>query len=370
MAITYITSTERPDDNQTFGGNAACSLLINTVGAATGDLVVVVAQYRGATTIEVSEASGQTWNTLSPLIDAANLCRVQYFWCRWSDENYNGNNPGFFANGVAGSPFTCVGHIFRPTTSTNLWAVDNALASTQYSAPSTPFTVTRTGDTPTNASTVAFVSWHTADSNTWNSLSGTGWATPGTAQYRNLTGSLQSSTYAYKIQSSVAATGSVSKNQATNGGDAGVSAIVSFYEFAASSPISGSSAGTSTVTGNIIGRGRISGVSSGVAVVTSAITGKGRITGLAAGSAIVTASIIAKAHISGQAAGVATAIGVITGKGFISGAAAGISTATLGPDVGNGIIIISASSAINRGLQSTSTIKKTIITPSPIKNLI
>lgn len=348
MAITYITSTERPDDNQTFGGNAACSLLINAVGAATGDLVVVVAQYRGATTIEVSEAGGQSWNTLSPLIDAANLCRVQYFWCRWSDETANGNNPGFFANGVAGSPFTCVGHIFRPTTSTNLWAVNNTLASTQYTAPSTPFTVTRTGVTTTQASAVAFASWHTADSNTWNSLSGTGWATPGTAQYRNATGSLQSSTYAYKIQASTGATGDVSKNQATNGGDAGVTGIVSFYEYAPTSPISGTASGTSTVTSNMKGRAFILGTVSGAATATSTLSGK--------------------ASMIGTATGTSTATSNIFGRGFISGTAAGTSSATLGAGVG--IITIIASSGINSSVQSDSAISNTIASQSLINSLI
>lgn len=231
MAITLISSTARPADNQTFGGNANNNLLINPIGAATGDLVFVIGQYRGATLIEVDETGGQVWNSLTAFIDAANLCQVRIFWCRWSDEAYNGNNPNFFANGISGNPFTCTGHIFRPTTSTKLWAIDTAHTSTQFSAPSSPLTVTRSGVTTTNPSTVTIATWHTADLNTWDTLSGTGWVSMGDAQNRNTTGGGQSSTRAYKIMTSAGATGDVSKNQATNGGDAGVTSIISFYEY-------------------------------------------------------------------------------------------------------------------------------------------
>lgn len=350
MAFTHISTTSRPADNSTFGGNASNALLINANGAATGDLVVVIGQYRGSTTIEVNETGGQTWNTLTAFIDAANLCQVRVFWCRWSDEAANGNNPNFFANGISGNPFTCTGHIFRPSDSGKLIGVDTALTSTQFSAPSSPFTVTRNGITTTNASTVTIASWHTPDLNTWDSLSGTGWNVLGGAQYRNTTGSGQSSTLAYKIMTSAGATGDVSKNQATNGGDAGVSAIISFYEYNATSPISGSAAGSSTAAGAVTGRGVIAGSSTGAGSTSAALIGNGQ--------------------LSGQSASIGVSIGAIIGYGYLSGTAAGTSTATLGADAGTGIIIIAAPSAISNSLQSTSTIHNSIITPSPIKNLI
>lgn len=361
MAITYISSNARPSDNSTFGGNANNSLLINAVGAATGDLVVVIAQYRGATTIVVDETGGQTWNTLTAFIDAGNLCQVRYFWCRWSDETANGNNPNFFANGIAGNPFTCAGFIFRPTTSTNLWGVDVALSSTQFSAPSTPFTVNRTGVTTTNASTVTIASWHTADVNTWNTLSGTGWSSLGDAQNRNATGGGQSATQAYKVMTSASATGDVSKNQATNGGDAGVTGIISFYEYAATSPISGTASGTSAATSALTGKGRIAGLSTGTSTATGGIIGKGRIAGLSAGSATATSNITARANITGQAAGTSTSSSSLRGRGYILGFASGTSTATIRKTVSGNTIKIGLKSEIRTSIKGKSTIKNIVI---------
>lgn len=232
MAITYIASTGRPGDNSTQGGNVTSPLLIAAAGATTGDLVIVIAQYRGNATIQLgAESAGQTWNSLTQFNDTGNLCAVRIFWCRWNTATYNGNDPNFdVVSGSSSIAFATVGHIFRPTTSTNVWAVDNAQANSSYAAPSTPFTVTITGVTPSHASSVAVACWFSEDDNTWGSLSGTGWNVAGDAQYRNTTGSDMSSSYAYKIQSSAAATGNVSKNQATLGGDAGATCIVSFYE--------------------------------------------------------------------------------------------------------------------------------------------
>lgn len=232
MAITYIASTGRPGDNSTQGGNVTSPLLIAAAGATTGDLIIVIAQYRGNATIQLgAESAGQTWNSLTQFNDTGNLCAVRIFWCRWNTATYNGNDPNFdVVSGSSSIAFATVGHIFRPTTSTNTWAVDNAQSSASYSAPSTPFTVTITGVTPSHASSVAVACWFSEDDNTWGSLSGTGWNVAGDAQYRNTTGSDMSSSYAYKIQSSAAATGNVSKNQATLGGDAGATCIVSFYE--------------------------------------------------------------------------------------------------------------------------------------------
>jgi hypothetical protein len=238
MAITYISSTDRPGDNSTQGGNVSSNLLISAAGALTGDLVLVCSHYRGNATLTLGpESAGMTWNSLTQFNDTGNLCAVRWFWCRWNTAIYNGNNPNFdVTSGSSAIAFSTVGHIFRPTTSGNLWAVDNAQASTSYAAPLTPFTVTITGITPANANTVAIAGWFSEDDNTWNSLSGTGWNVAGDPQYRNTTGNDMSSSYAYKIQTSAAATGNVSKNQAALGGDAGATSIVSFYEYSSSIP--------------------------------------------------------------------------------------------------------------------------------------
>jgi hypothetical protein len=239
MAITFIQEVSRPGDNNTLGGSVASPL--GLAGAAiTGDLITVFAHYRGnpgANTLLVGETGGQTWNSLAQFNDTANLCAVRMFWCRWDTAAYNGNNPDFLVTGGSSTiAFATVAFVFRPTVASNLWAVDNAQSSAAYAAPLTPFTVTITGVTPTNASSVAIAAWFSEDDNTWGSLTGTGWNVAGTAQYRNTTGSDMSSSYAYKIQTSVGATGNVSKVQSALGGDPGATSIVSFYEYSSSIP--------------------------------------------------------------------------------------------------------------------------------------
>jgi hypothetical protein len=71
--------------------------------------------------------------------------------------------------------------------------------------------------------------WTSTDDNTWSAPTGTGvWTTPGSDQYRNTSGSDQSQTHAYKVMTIAGATGIVSKNQATLGGDAGARLIIAF----------------------------------------------------------------------------------------------------------------------------------------------
>jgi hypothetical protein len=234
MAITYITSTDRPGDNSTQAGNVSSNLLIAAAGAQTGDLVLVCSHYRGNATLTLgAESAGMTWNALAQFNDTGNLCAVRWFWCRWDTAIYNGNNPNFdVTSGSSTIAFSTVAHIFRPTATNYLWAADVSQVSASYAAPLTPFTVSITGITTIKPSTVSIAGWFSEDDNTWGSLSGAGWNVAGTAQYRNTTGNDMSSSYAYKIQSSAGATGNVSKVQSALGGDAGATSIFSLYEYA------------------------------------------------------------------------------------------------------------------------------------------
>jgi len=323
MAITYIASTSRPDDNNTQAGNVSSSLLISAAGAITGDLVVVIAQYRGNVTLQVgSETGGMTWNSLTQFNDANSLCAVRIFWCRWNTAVYNGNNPNFDAvSGSSTVPFSTVAHIFRPTNSSNQWAIDTAQATTQYAAPSTPFTVTRNGITTTNANTVSIANWLSEDRNTWDTLTGTGWSVLGNAQYRNTTGSRMSSTYAYQIKTSAGATNNASKNQATFGGDAGVTAIVAWYEFS-SGAIAGSSSFAITGSGTSRGKTSLTGSSSASFTGSSIIRGKAPIVGSTSFSVSSSATLAAVNRIVGNSSFAFTTSGAAKGKGNIIGASA------------------------------------------------
>jgi hypothetical protein len=128
---------------------------------------------------------------------------------------------------------TVVMHVFRPSNTSSLWQVDVAQVSGNFAAPPAPRTVTIPGITTITDGALVFAAWATADDNTWGSLTA-GWSTPGSAQYRNTSGSDQSQTHAYKGIPTAAgmpiagASGDVSKNQATLGGDAGARLIIAF----------------------------------------------------------------------------------------------------------------------------------------------
>ena len=228
MAITYHNSASTPADN---GTQAAPGPVAVTPPAsmADGDLVVIVGQIRsnlGTNVLTISEAGGQTWTTEASFGTSGSVTG-RLFWCR-----FNGTwsaNPSVVSSGGTVA-LTVVMHVFRPTASSNTWAIDAAQSEVDFSAPSTPFTVTITGQTTTAADTVGVAVWMTSDDNTWDTLAGSGWATTGTAQYRNTTGSDQSSTYAHNIRTSAGTQANVSKNQATLGGDAGSTIIITFKE--------------------------------------------------------------------------------------------------------------------------------------------
>ena len=211
------------------GTNTADPTAITPPGSmAAGDLVVLWATCRTASaTLAISQAGGQTWNSEDSATSTNITSRL--FWCRFNG-TWSANPSVSFGATTCNSVSMLV---FRPTTGTNVWALDQGEAVNSFAAPSTPFTVTITGQTTTNIS-VAVALWSTTDNNTWDTLSGTGWVkTSLPAQNRNSSGQDISQTWAYKIQTGSGATNDVSQNQATLGGDLGVSGIACFYEQAA-----------------------------------------------------------------------------------------------------------------------------------------
>ena len=224
--VTYFGSASVPADGAA-AVNATTTLTITPPGSmTTGDLVVVSCVSGASATWSVGLTGGQTW-TSETAYQATTFPFCRIFWCR-----YNGTwsvNPRF--DSTVGTNTSAIMHVFRPPATTYVWAIDVAQATTQYSAPSTPFTVSRTGLTAGHDHTVALACWHSADDNTWGTLAGTGWVVTGTAQYRNTSGTPDnSSSFAHYIAPTASTSvPNVSKNQATLGGDLGVTAIIAFY---------------------------------------------------------------------------------------------------------------------------------------------
>lgn len=225
--ITYFGSASTPADNGT--GTSAAPATTPPTGTALGDLVFLTGFTRdnAGVSMAITTTGGQTWNSLTAF--ANTNITGQTFWAR-----FNGTwaaNPIITVTGGT-SPYSTTMHVFRPTATAYTWAVDVAQATATFTAPGSPFTVSRAGQTTVASSAVAFASWAVPIANTWGSISGSGWAVTGTAQYRNTSGSDQSATHAHFITTSGATSPTVSKNESA--GTAGATAVITMKESAPS----------------------------------------------------------------------------------------------------------------------------------------
>jgi hypothetical protein len=220
IGIIYFGSASTPID---WGSNNANPTAVTPPGGMlAGDLVLMIGQARAnAGALTISNAGGQIW-TAETQQNQSN-CRLRLFWCR-----FNGTwsaNPSVSMGSASNN--TVVMHVFRPSNPSSVWQVDVPQVSGNFAAPIAPFTVTIPGiNTITNGALV-FATWASVDDNQWGSLTA-GWTTPGSAQYRNMAGSDASQTHAFRIMMTSGATGNVSKNQLTLGGDAGARLIIAF----------------------------------------------------------------------------------------------------------------------------------------------
>lgn len=225
MAITFFGSASTPAD----GGTAAVdpTSVIPPVSMVAGDLVLMYAHAKvGSLTLAISETSGQTWTTETGFGNANASARM--FWCRFNGTW--GTDPSVSFGSTTNNSVRML--VFRPTAGSNTWAIDVAQATATYTAPATPFTVTRTGVTTVADGAVVVAWWTSQDDNTWDTLTG-GWTALTPAQVRNIAGTDTSMTHAWLVKSPAGATGNVSQNQATLGGDAGLTQIIAFKETAA-----------------------------------------------------------------------------------------------------------------------------------------
>lgn len=228
MAITAIGAVSQPTDNSSAAGPTQT---ITPVGSmVAGDLVVLAAQSKDNLTLSILATGGQTW-TSEASFSSTNV-NGRIFWCRfngtWSANPSVTNTTGTLA-------LTLLMAVFRPTDSAKLWGVDVAQATNAFAAPTTPFTVTITGITTSNASTVSMGFFMSTDDNTWGTITGSGWNDAGFV--RNLQGTDQSMEIVYQLKTSAGATNNVSANQATLGGDNGITAIMAWYEYDAGGAI-------------------------------------------------------------------------------------------------------------------------------------
>lgn len=172
---------------------------------------------------------GQTWttdDTSGSYSYSGSAAGHKIAWCTfngsWGTLNWNAPAKA----GTRGCGVQMI--VFRPDSTSKVWYIDTAPTWTGFAAPSgPPYDITITGFTPSNSDTVAFAGVCSDDDNAYSS---TGWTTTGLgAQYRNQGGSDLSTSYAYKLQGSAAATGNVTFTQTGLGPDAGSHFIMCFY---------------------------------------------------------------------------------------------------------------------------------------------
>ena len=218
MSITYFASASTPPDRSSNTTNP--TVVTPPGGMLAGDLVLMIGESRASSgTLAISSAGGQTW-TSGTQVNQTN-CRIMLFWCRFNG-TWSANPSVSFGNT---NQHIVVMHVFRPSNASSVWQVDVPQVSASYAAPGGAHTVTIPGITTITDGALVFAAWASSDDNTWGALTA-GWSIPGLAQYRN--NSNLSQTHAYRVMATAGASGNVSKNQATLGGDAGAYLIIAF----------------------------------------------------------------------------------------------------------------------------------------------
>lgn len=235
-APTFFGVATNPTDNGTLAEPQTGATLTPPASMLAGDLVIIRLYNENGSAgdgLQLNNDGGQTWTsdtTDGSYSYGGAAAGHRLYWC-----TFNGTwsaNPTFdlpSKGGTRGGGAQML--VFRPDNTSKQWFLDTSPVWTPFIAPSTPFTVTVTaGYTPSNNDTVTLAGWCSDDDNTWGTLTGSNWSNTGLgAQYRNLGGSDLSTTYAYTLQGTAASLPDVSQNQATLGGDAGATFIITWY---------------------------------------------------------------------------------------------------------------------------------------------
>jgi len=177
----------------------------------TGDLYVIVASYRGNTTLTLSNTGGQTWT--SEANTQGNNVTARVFWTR-----FNGTwagNPSV-TNTTGTEALTVYSFGFAMSAGTHP-EIDVPLTFANHSGG----TVTVPSFTTNTAGSLALVGWLSDENNSWSAPTA-GWSTPGgQSQWRNTTGEDTSLAFAYRVFPTVGATGTVARGE-TDGPDVGL----------------------------------------------------------------------------------------------------------------------------------------------------
>lgn len=229
MAITYFgVGSNPPTDNQAGGnGNSASVTVVPPSAMVAGDLAVFISLLNNNSVTSdwaaMTAGDGQSWNDLA--IHHGTPQNLRIHWCQFNG-TWNANPTNAYPGSVLNFGLSGLLLAFRPTAPGTLpWSVDitGGESTATFTAPTTPFSVTTAGQTPSSASTVSLAIWTATGDPTW-SLQTSGWQNPSSiTQWRNLYGSGGPTiSAAYKIQDDAAPKQSWRFDQGTWTWDTGV----------------------------------------------------------------------------------------------------------------------------------------------------
>jgi hypothetical protein len=227
---SHYATTSFPLDSNSASNTAQQNTWTPFRDMEKGDLVIVIMLQRSTATHSIGVTGGQTWSSFTVINNSpTNTISFRVFYC-----TFNGNwsaSPRFdFSLGVSTSG---VIQAYRPGAGqSSTWGVDISQVAGSVSAAAGAKQINAIS--PTNPFNVNVAIWTSLDDNQWSNTSGTDWYNSGCVnQYRNLGGNDQSLAVSHKIQVNAGSTGNVSRSQASNGPDAGITSIFSFYEILA-----------------------------------------------------------------------------------------------------------------------------------------
>lgn len=236
-AVTYFGTAGSPADNS--AQDDVAITITPPASMQAGDLPYVECTsmvQSPSYDISVTTTGGQTWTSGTVQSNDATYKTLKIFYVLAFTGTW-GANPVFTPSSTGTfSTFSCRMLVFRGSSTSVTWSVDQAAQYATYTAPGSPFTMTRAGQTVTGSSGVTIASFTALGGlPTFSSLTG-GWANPGgTTQFRNSYNSDLVTGFAYKLITSSGATGSVSMNQSATG-YAGRTSVITFAESGGAPP--------------------------------------------------------------------------------------------------------------------------------------
>jgi hypothetical protein len=222
--ITFVGEARMPTVNDS-GATANNVTITPPGGMAADDLVVVYVAVRDNSTAQTingvgiggGNTGGQTWTALVTT-QRQNNVNLRIFHCKFNG-TWSGANPSFsWANSNSYQVWMVV---FRGVDTTT--AIDAGPNIAQFGAATNILIPAGTLPTVTNNAMV-IASWHSADNNTWGSLTA-GWLNPNNVtHWRTSQGDDSSSSIGYKVKTT--GTGSEAVTNLQSGSDAGIRSIL------------------------------------------------------------------------------------------------------------------------------------------------